>query len=95
METASSRFSYDSEDVDDSESSSHSMGSLCKNTKVRNQKKTRDPYAKIVKPPVTRAPKPPRADIVTRLRMPEKEYNKIPNKDPYVNKMLMNQIIPY
>jgi hypothetical protein len=68
------------------------MKSLCKNTKVL---KKADPFAKIVKPPVTRAPKPPRADIVTRLRMPEKEYNKIPNKDPYVNKMLMNQIIPY
>ena len=32
---------------------------------------------------------------MTRLRIPEKEYNKIPNKDPYVNKMLMNQIIPH
>jgi hypothetical protein len=35
-----------------------------------------------------------RADIVTRLGITEQEYNKIPNKDPFVNKMIMNQVIP-
>ena len=35
-----------------------------------------------------------RADIVSRLGITEMAYNQIPNKDPFVNKMLMNEIIP-
>ncbi len=35
-----------------------------------------------------------RADIVSRLKVSDAEFGVIPNKDPFINKMLMNEIIP-
>lgn len=35
-----------------------------------------------------------RADITARLGMSADDFKKIPNIDPFVNKMIMNEIIP-
>ena len=35
-----------------------------------------------------------RADIISRLGLSSEEFKKIPNIDPFVNKMIMNEIIP-
>jgi hypothetical protein len=62
-----------------------------KKTKTSPSKKTpgKPPKggSKKVKPPL-------RADIVTRLNITDAEYAMIPVKEPFINKMLMNEIIP-
>ena len=35
-----------------------------------------------------------RADITARLGLSADDFKKIPNVDPFVNKMIMNEIIP-
>jgi hypothetical protein len=35
---------------------------------------------------------PPRADIQTRLGISTEAYQQVPNKDPYVNKMILNKL---
>lgn len=35
-----------------------------------------------------------RADIVSRLKVSDAEFGVIQNKEPFINKMLMNEIIP-
>jgi hypothetical protein len=35
-----------------------------------------------------------RADIISRLGIASQQYKKIPHMDPFINKMLMNDVIP-
>lgn len=46
------------------------------------------------KPKIKKPKQPLKADIATRIRVTEREFSKIPQKEPFIIKKLMNEIIP-
>jgi hypothetical protein len=40
------------------------------------------------------APKASKCSVALRLGLDETEFQKVPNKEPFINKMLLNQVYP-